>query len=497
MFKCIPSRIVLAFLCATGVMELYMTRTNLSIAIIKMVQIVNLEALQNETLREPYCRRIQNNSFFPFNNVSLSTALLKINNEDEDIPPIAITTTQRGNILSAFFYAYGLSAIMGGRLAERYGTKKIFGFAVLVDVLGNFLIPVASKSNYIFLILIRAVMGLSQGMCYPSLHSLLSKWIPKQEFSRFIGSVYIANSFGSIFTFQFCGIIMSYYGYKFVFYICGLLGLIWLFFWFLLMHETPEIHPRIQTKERIYILENRAQSKAGKVKKIPWLKMFLSPRVWAVNAAHAGNSFGLVFMITQLPLYMNSIIGVNIKANGFLSSLPFLARYLGSNAISWFVNYSMKKSKWTKKTWQRICTAAGHWCTGLCILLVGYVGCNPVATLCLFSLAMFLNGASCPGYLCNHLQIAPNYAGTMLGVSTTFGYYYTTFGPIIVGALTPEETISEWITVYWVIFVSYILCGSLYMIFLSTDIQSWNGEVDPSNNAEEEANESEKLNTEI
>ncbi|KAB7496002.1 hypothetical protein Anas_06763 [Armadillidium nasatum] len=30
-------------------------------------------------------------------------------------------------------------------------------------------------------------------MCYPSLHSLLSKWIPKQEFSRFIGSVYIGR----------------------------------------------------------------------------------------------------------------------------------------------------------------------------------------------------------------------------------------------------------------------------------------------------------------
>lgn len=55
--------------------------------------------------------------------------------------------------------------------------------------------------------------------------------------------------------------------------------------------------------------------------------------------------------------------------------------------------------------------STGHWCCGLSILLVGFIGCNPTAVLILFSLAMFLNGTTCPGYLCNYFQIAPNHAG--------------------------------------------------------------------------------------
>ncbi|RXG52257.1 hypothetical protein Avbf_13289 [Armadillidium vulgare] len=102
----------------------------------------------------------------------------------------------------------------------------------------------------------------------------------------------------------------------------------------------------------------------------------------------------------------------------------------------------MNKTKWTKKTWHRICTFISHWCTGLCILLVGYVGCNPTATLVLFCLSMFFNGASCSGYLCNHLQIAPSFSGTVYGMTNTLAFSYTSLGPVIIGAFTSEEVSS-------------------------------------------------------
>ncbi|KAB7503786.1 Ascorbate transporter, chloroplastic, partial [Armadillidium nasatum] len=128
--KCIPARVVLAILCATGIIELYISRTNLSIAIVEMVQIVN---------------------------------------ERDDI--------------------------LGGRLAENYGTKNLFGAAVFVDALGNFLIPSATKSNYVYIMIIRSIMGFFQGTCFPGLHAMLSHWIPKQEFSRFIAFVYNSKSY--------------------------------------------------------------------------------------------------------------------------------------------------------------------------------------------------------------------------------------------------------------------------------------------------------------
>ncbi|KAL7642842.1 UNVERIFIED_CONTAM: hypothetical protein RMT77_006130 [Armadillidium vulgare] len=347
------------------------------------------------------------------------------------------------------------------------------GTSVLVDILGNLLIPISSKSSYIFVIIIRFVMGFFQGMCYPSVYVLLSKWVPVSESSRFFSSVFLANSFGSIFSLQVGGIIVNDYGYEMAFYVCALLGLIWLLFWVLFMYDYPETHPRISEKERNYILENRAKLKSGK-KNVPWLKIFISLHVWAISIAHAGAMFGFSFMITQLPLYLSSIVGLNIKANGFLSSLPYLTRFIGSNSISWLTTYLERKTKWTKKTWFRICSFLSHWCTGFLILLVGYVGCNPSGILVLFSLSMFFNGATCSGYVGNHILIAPNFSGTVFGMTNTIAFAYASLGPVIVGALTPEQTMSEWIIVYWFIFGSYLVCGLFYMLCLSTELQPWN-----------------------
>ncbi|KAB7496001.1 hypothetical protein Anas_06760, partial [Armadillidium nasatum] len=129
MLKCIPTRVVLGVLCATGLMELYMTRTNLSIAIVQMVQVVNSETTLKGPSRQPYCLQHQNVSF---------DSSLNATNED------------------------AMTEILGGRLAEKYGTRIIFAMAISVDVLGNLLIPISSKSSYIFLIIIRFVMGFFQ-----------------------------------------------------------------------------------------------------------------------------------------------------------------------------------------------------------------------------------------------------------------------------------------------------------------------------------------------
>ena len=57
-------------------------------------------------------------------------------------------------------------------------------------------------------------------------------------------------------------------GWPLVFYFFGGLSIIWFFPWILLVYDSPELHPRISDKERLYILsglgrENRTKKKVG------------------------------------------------------------------------------------------------------------------------------------------------------------------------------------------------------------------------------------------
>lgn len=45
-------------------------------------------------------------------------------------------------------------------MAELYGTKRVFGGAILVGAILSFFTPMAARTHYILLILLRALIGL-------------------------------------------------------------------------------------------------------------------------------------------------------------------------------------------------------------------------------------------------------------------------------------------------------------------------------------------------
>lgn len=71
----------------------------------------------------------------------------------------------------------------------------------------------------------------------------------------------------------------------------------------------------------------------------------------------------------------------------------------------------------------------------VCIVLVGYAGCNRTLAVSLLCGAVGLNGAVYSGYMNSHLDIAPNFAGTLMGITNTVATVPGFVGPLVVGVL--------------------------------------------------------------
>lgn len=67
---------------------------------------------------------------------------------------------KQGMILGAFFWLHWLTQIPGGILAQKYGTKAVFGLANFSGVLLTFSIPLAAYMGYQYLVFIRVLQGL-------------------------------------------------------------------------------------------------------------------------------------------------------------------------------------------------------------------------------------------------------------------------------------------------------------------------------------------------
>lgn len=64
---------------------------------------------------------------------------------------------------------------------------------------------------------------------------------------------YKGTSVGTALTYIVCGYLMDWMGWESVFYVTGLIGLLWYGFWIYLIYDSPSTHPTISDKERKYI----------------------------------------------------------------------------------------------------------------------------------------------------------------------------------------------------------------------------------------------------
>ena len=74
--------------------------------------------------------------------------------------------TVQGLILGSFFWGYIVTQIPGGWLATRIGGKRVYGLSMLLATVATFLTPVAAQTSYIFLIVLRILVGIASVSCY-------------------------------------------------------------------------------------------------------------------------------------------------------------------------------------------------------------------------------------------------------------------------------------------------------------------------------------------
>lgn len=71
----------------------------------------------------------------------------------------------------------------------------------------------------------------------------------------------------------------------------------------------------------------------------------------------------------------------------------------------------------------------------LCLIIIAYLGCNRVGSTVLLILSIVFCGVIFVGHLTNHNDLAPNYAGILMGITNTPGTISAFILPALVGAL--------------------------------------------------------------
>lgn len=113
-----------------------------------------------------------------------------------------------------------------------------------------------------------------------------------------------------------------------------------------------------------------------------------------------------------------------------------MMRMIFAYFFSIFGDYLLRNDKMSRTNVRKMATAICCIGKGLLVLGLAYSGCNSLAATVFLTLATAVHGAVSTGPLASIVDIAPNYAGIVLGISGMIGVLPGFISPIIVGKLT-------------------------------------------------------------
>jgi cyanate permease len=82
----------------------------------------------------------------------------------------------------------------------------------------------------------------------------------------------------------------------------------------------------------------------------------------------------------------------------------------------------------------------GQW--GPCLALIGLNLSStedPTAAVALLTIAVGINSAMYVGFNLNHIDLSPNYAGTMMGITNCIANIMSIIAPMLVGMIVTDE----------------------------------------------------------
>ncbi|XP_063363940.1 putative inorganic phosphate cotransporter [Cydia amplana] len=462
----------LLFICLTIA---YSMRTCMGVALVAMVN--SHHDKHNDTINgNGTTSNLEANNQMEMGNVGILNGILY----NEPYPTFQWDKKTQDYMLAAFTWGYMILQIPAGQLAHRFGTRYLLTGALVINGVVSFCTPwVAYYGSWIFVVVLRMIQGLSQSCFVPSIHTAFGKWAPLEERGRLTAFALGGQPLGIVLGLPITGYIAaSSLGWPGIFRFYGLLSLSFgAILWFL-GADSPAQHIRISVSERRYIEEALGQTgtKGKEHLKVPWKNLLQCKALYAIVIAHIGQCWGQLTLYTEVPAFMDKVMKVNIKANGLLTALPFFVMWVTNFFFSWFSDMLICKKWLTVTNTRKLANTIGTVLPAFGLIALAYVKKEIVVVETILVLTCALKIASHVGCYVNHLDLAPNFAGTLMSISNFVANACSSLAPVIAGCILVEDVTSEflWRKVFFIAAGFYLVSDLVYVIIGSGELQMWN-----------------------
>ncbi|XP_004520756.1 putative inorganic phosphate cotransporter isoform X1 [Ceratitis capitata] len=415
--------------------------------------------------------------------VNLSVAIVAMTDKDTnpDFDAYDWNEQTKSLLLSSFFWGYVVTQVPGGALARKFGGKTTLLCGILFCSIFAILTPIfAQIGDWKLVCALRVAQGLSQGMVFPSTHTLLSQWAPIEDRGNFGTYCYSGSQFGTVVMMASSGVIASSaLGWPSIFYLSGGVGVVWAIVWFFWGASTPAQCKMISPEEKKFIEQSIGVGHSDEQHapvRTPWVKFFTTPAFLVLILTHSTHNWGFWTLLTEIPTYMKNVFHMDIKSNAVLSALPYLAMFLMCFVFSSISSVLNRNQCIPLPVSRKLFNSIGHWVPMVTLIALGYVSSDDsTLAIVLLTVTVGINASTYLGFQVNHIDLSPNFAGVLMGITNCAANIMSIIAPLIVGFIvTDEHDPDQWRIIFFIASGFYLIGNLLFVIFGSTEVQPWN-----------------------
>jgi MFS family permease len=337
-------------------------------------------------------------------NLATASPLLK----DE----LALSNSQIGVLLSAFFWSYAPLQPIAGWLAQRFDVRHVLAAGLTVWATATTLTGLAATFGT--LLGLRLVLGIGESVAYPCICKLFAQRAPEHERGRANGLIAAGQALGPTFGTLVGGLVMARFGWRAAFVAFGLVSLVWLLPWILATRGGAA-----------------TAGPASGQRPMPYLIILKNRSLWGASIGQFCSTYAYYFVLSWLPIFLVKVHGFSVSEMAQIGAGVYAVHAASAATMGWVSDRWIIAGASPNRVRKTLLVTG---LIGVAILMMVCANAGSTLAIVLLVTTAALFGTQTPNlFAISQTLGGPRAAGQWMGVQNLIGNLSGVVAPVVTG----------------------------------------------------------------
>lgn len=242
--------------------------------------------------------------------------------------------TELGKILSISSIVYGVGKFANGYISDKSNARYFMPIGLLLSALVTFCL--GFSNSMFFFGTLWVLNNWFQSMGWPPVARMLTHWFAPQELGTKWAIGAASHQVGGAITLIFAGYLVTNWGWRYAFFIPGIIAMLISFILFDRLRESPKILglPPVEAYKGDEDFEE--DSKGDNISTIEiFQKVFLNKNIWLISFANMCVYIVRIGILSWAPLFLKEFKNISLNHAGWQVAAYEVTGLLGGFAAGW------------------------------------------------------------------------------------------------------------------------------------------------------------------